>query len=44
MAVDIPLFCGARSTGEIRWGRIAPRSQYVLILLAPAIAGGSGER
>ena len=34
MAVDIPLFRGARSTGAIRWGTIAPRSQYVLILLA----------
>lgn len=34
MAVDIPMFRGARSTGPIRWGAIAPRSQYVLILLA----------
>jgi hypothetical protein len=34
MAIDIPLFKGARSTGAIRWGTIAPRSQYVLILLA----------
>ncbi|MFQ5801818.1 MAG: cytochrome ubiquinol oxidase subunit I [Candidatus Methylomirabilales bacterium] len=34
MAVDIPMFRGARSTGSIRWGAIAPRSQYVLILLA----------
>jgi len=34
MAIDVPLFKGARSTGEIRWGTIAPRSQYVLILLA----------
>ncbi|MBI1736662.1 MAG: cytochrome ubiquinol oxidase subunit I [Candidatus Rokubacteria bacterium] len=34
MAVDIPMFRGARSTGTIRWGTIAPRSQYVLILLA----------
>ena len=34
MAIDIPLFKGARSTGTIRWGTIAPRSQYVLILLA----------
>jgi cytochrome bd ubiquinol oxidase subunit I len=34
MAIDIPMFRGAPSTGEIRWGRIAPRSQYVLILLA----------
>ena len=34
MAIDIPMFRGARSTGSIRWGQIAPRSQYVLILLA----------
>jgi cytochrome bd ubiquinol oxidase subunit I len=34
MAVDVPMFKGARSTGTIRWGTIAPRSQYVLILLA----------
>ena len=34
MAVDIPMFKGARSTGTIRWGTIAPRSQYVLIILA----------
>jgi len=34
MAIDIPMFKGARSTGTIRWGQIAPRSQYVLILLA----------
>jgi cytochrome bd ubiquinol oxidase subunit I len=34
MALDIPMFQGARSTGAIRWGTIAPRSQYVLIILA----------
>jgi cytochrome bd-type quinol oxidase subunit 1 len=34
MAIDVPMFKGARSTGAIRWGTIAPRSQYVLILLA----------
>jgi cytochrome bd-type quinol oxidase subunit 1 len=34
MVIDIPMFRGARSTGAIRWGTIAPRSQYVLILLA----------
>src|SRR5438552_4334442 len=34
MAIDVPLFKGARSTGTIRWGTIAPHSQYVLILLA----------
>jgi cytochrome bd ubiquinol oxidase subunit I len=34
MAIDIPMFRGARSTGTIRWGTIAPRSQYVLIILS----------
>jgi cytochrome d ubiquinol oxidase subunit I len=34
MAIDVPMFRGARSTGVIRWGTIAPHSQYVLILLA----------
>jgi cytochrome d ubiquinol oxidase subunit I len=34
MAIDVPMFRGARSTGLIRWGTIAPHSQYVLILLA----------
>jgi hypothetical protein len=34
MGIDIPMFTGARATGAIRWGTIAPRSQYVLILLA----------
>jgi cytochrome bd ubiquinol oxidase subunit I len=34
MAIDIPMFRGAEATGAIRWGRIARRSQYVLILLA----------
>jgi len=34
MVVDVFMFRGARSTGTIRWGTIAPRSQYVLILLA----------
>ncbi|MBI4560541.1 MAG: hypothetical protein HY724_00745, partial [Candidatus Rokubacteria bacterium] len=38
MAIDIPMFRGARSTGVIRWGQIAPRSQYVLILLAVSFA------
>jgi len=38
MAIDIPMFRGARSTGAIRWGKIAPRSQYVLILLAVTFA------
>ncbi|MGH7267825.1 MAG: cytochrome ubiquinol oxidase subunit I [Candidatus Rokuibacteriota bacterium] len=34
MAIDVPMFRAARPTGAIRWGTIAPRSQYVLILLA----------
>jgi cytochrome bd ubiquinol oxidase subunit I len=34
MVIDIPMFRGARSTGTIRWGTIAPRSQYVLIILS----------
>jgi cytochrome bd-type quinol oxidase subunit 1 len=34
MLIDIPMFTGARTTGSIRWGTIAPRSQYVLIILA----------
>jgi cytochrome bd-type quinol oxidase subunit 1 len=34
MAIDLPLFRGAEATGSIRWGQIAARSQYVLILLA----------
>src|SRR5262249_743382 len=34
MAIDVPMFRGARATGAIRWGTIAPRSQYVLVLLA----------
>lgn len=34
LAIDIPMFRGARATGEIRWGTIAARAQYVLILLA----------
>ena len=38
MAIDIPMFTGARATGAIRWGTIAPRSQYVLILLAVSFA------
>src|SRR5207244_4549774 len=37
MAIDIPMFRGARSTGAIRWGMIAPLSQYVLILLAVTV-------
>ena len=32
--IDVLLFRGARAEGEIRWGRIAPISQYVLIFIA----------
>lgn len=34
MAIDIPLFKGARSLGEIQWGKMPARSQYALIFLA----------
>lgn len=36
-AIDMFLFRGARKTGEIRWGQMPARSQYVLILLAVTI-------
>ena len=32
--VDLFLFRGAKKTGEVRWGRIPPISQYVLIFIA----------
>lgn len=32
--IDLFLFRGAKMTGTIKWGRIPPRSQYILILLA----------
>jgi cytochrome bd-type quinol oxidase subunit 1 len=32
--IDVFLFRGARKTGEVRWGRIPPISQYVLIFIA----------
>jgi cytochrome bd ubiquinol oxidase subunit I len=32
--IDLFLFRGARKTGEVRWGRIPPISQYVLIFIA----------
>ena len=34
MALDVPMFKGARSTGEIRWGQMPARSQYALFILA----------
>src|SRR5262249_32313902 len=37
MAIGISLFKGARSPGAIRWGTIAPRSPYVLLLLAVTV-------
>jgi cytochrome bd-type quinol oxidase subunit 1 len=33
-AIDIFLFRGAQKTGEVRWGKIPPISQYVLIFIA----------
>ncbi len=33
-AIDLALFRKAASLGPIAWGRIAPRAQYVLVLLA----------
>jgi hypothetical protein len=32
--IDIVIFRGARLVGEIRWGKIPERAQYVLFLLA----------
>jgi cytochrome d ubiquinol oxidase subunit I len=34
LAVEVPAYRGARSLGEIRWGRMPPVSQYVLFFLA----------
>ena len=34
VAVDIPLFRGARDLGAIRWGQIPARAQYALFFLA----------
>jgi cytochrome d ubiquinol oxidase subunit I len=33
-AIDVFLFHGAARTGELRWGKIPPISQYVLIFIA----------
>jgi cytochrome bd-type quinol oxidase subunit 1 len=33
-AIDVFLFRAPRKTGEVRWGRIPPISQYVLIFIA----------
>ena len=32
--IDLLIYKGARTIGPIEWGKIAPRSQYVLVLLA----------
>lgn len=34
LAIDVPLFRGAKKLGEIRWGQVSVRSQYTLIFLA----------
>src|SRR3990167_1939747 len=34
IAIDIPMFKGARTTGPIAWGKMPGRSQYALLLLA----------
>ena len=34
IAIDILMFKGARTTGPIEWGKMPPRSQYALFLLA----------
>ena len=33
-AIDIPLYAKAAMSGEVRWGKIPPISQYVLIFIA----------
>ncbi|HJQ97411.1 MAG TPA: cytochrome ubiquinol oxidase subunit I [Candidatus Polarisedimenticolaceae bacterium] len=33
-AIDVPLYRGATMSHEVRWGRIPPISQYVLIFIA----------
>jgi hypothetical protein len=33
-ALDLYLFFGAKSLGEVQWGKMPERSQYVLVLLA----------
>ena len=34
LAIEVPVYRGARSLGEIRWGRMPRLSQYVLFFLA----------
>ena len=34
LVLDVAMLRGARSRGEIRWGRMPPRSQYALFILA----------
>jgi cytochrome bd-type quinol oxidase subunit 1 len=34
LLIEIPMYRGARSLGDIEWGKMPPRSQYVLFFLA----------
>jgi signal transduction histidine kinase len=34
LAIEFPIFRGAKSLGEIQWGKMPGRSQYVLFFLA----------
>jgi hypothetical protein len=34
LLLEFPMYKGARSLGDIQWGRMPPRSQYVLLFLA----------
>ena len=34
LILEVPIYRGSKSLGEIRWGKMPPRSQYVLIFLA----------
>jgi cytochrome bd-type quinol oxidase subunit 1 len=34
LVLEVPIYKGARSLGEIQWGKMPPRSQYVLFFLA----------
>jgi hypothetical protein len=35
-AIDLFIFFGSKSLGEVEWGKMPPRSQYVLVLLGVA--------
>jgi hypothetical protein len=34
LAIELPMYKGAKSLGDVRWGKMPPRSQYVLFFLA----------